>query len=63
VYESPRLDVAKMDLDDLVVEWGKIYPRVVDSWIKSDHLFTYFNYPNLFGNRFIQRTGSRVLAF
>lgn len=45
VYESPRLDVAKMALDDLVMKWGKIYPRVVDSWIKSDHLFTYFNYP------------------
>jgi transposase-like protein len=45
VYESVTKDQAMNMLDEFSTKWGKIYPKVVDSWNNTSSLFTYYDYP------------------
>lgn len=45
VYESPTKDQAMIMLDEFSIKWGKLYPKVVDSWNNNSSLFTYYSYP------------------
>lgn len=45
VYESPTKDQAMIMLDEFSTKWGKLYPKVVDSWNNNSSLFTYYSYP------------------
>lgn len=45
VYESPTKDQAMTMLDEFSTKWGKLYPKVVDSWNNNSSLFTYYSYP------------------
>jgi transposase-like protein len=46
IYQSPTLDGAKYELENLEKKWGEKYPLVTNSWKnKWENLSTYFEYP------------------
>ena len=46
VYNAPREDAAKLQLDRLTENWGKKYPLAVNPWRNHwNHLSTFFKYP------------------
>jgi putative transposase len=45
VYRAPTKDRAQMKLDELEKQWGKAYPKVIESWRRNwDRLSGYFQY-------------------
>lgn len=45
VYRAPTKDRAQMKLDELDKQWGKAYPKVIESWRRNwDRLSGYFQY-------------------
>lgn len=45
VYESPTKNQAMIMLAEFSTKWGKLYPKIVDSWNNNSNLFTYYDYP------------------
>jgi putative transposase len=46
VYEASSLEAAEKALDELIKQWGKLYPHAVNSWVHNwDNVTTYFSFP------------------